>query len=66
VVLGGCAARASYRVYDPYYEDYHVWNRNEVAYYQRWEVESHRDHKEFAKRDSGEQKEYLTWRHNQH
>jgi hypothetical protein len=41
VIFGGCAVRSSYRVYDPYYEDYHVWNHNEVAYYQRWEVETH-------------------------
>ena len=63
VVFGGCAVRASYRVYDPAYEDYHVWDRDESGYYQRWEVETHRDHRDFAKRNSGEQKEYWTWRH---
>ena len=25
-----------YRVYDPYYTDYHVWNNDEVVYYNRW------------------------------
>jgi hypothetical protein len=63
MIFGGCAARASYRVYDPAYGDYHVWDHNEVAYYQRWEVETHRDHREFAKRSADEQKEYFTWRH---
>jgi hypothetical protein len=63
VIFGGCAARASYRVYDPAYGDYHVWDRNEVAYYQRWEGETHRDHREFAKRGADEQKEYFSWRH---
>lgn len=63
VMFGGCAARASYRVYDPAYQDYHVWDRSEAAYYQRWEGETHRDHREFAKRNSDEQKEYWTWRH---
>lgn len=29
LLIGGCAARASYRVYDPVYEDYHVWGSNE-------------------------------------
>jgi hypothetical protein len=41
-----------------------VWNAHEGVYYQRWEVETHRDHRDFKKRDAGEQKEYWTWRHN--
>jgi hypothetical protein len=24
-LMSGCAARVSYRTYDPYYHDYHVW-----------------------------------------
>jgi hypothetical protein len=44
VVFSGCAVRASYRVYDPGHADYHVWDGSEVVYYQRWEVETHRDH----------------------
>ena len=66
VVLSGCAVRASYRVYDPGYADYHAWDGNEVVYYQRWEVETHRDHREFKKRHADEQKEYWTWRHSHH
>lgn len=66
VVFGGCAVRASYRVYDPGHADYHVWDGNEGVYYQRWEVETHRDHREFKKRHSDEQKEYWTWRHDHH
>jgi len=66
VVFSGCAVRASYRVYDPGHADYHVWGNNEVVYYQRWEVETHRDHQEFKKRHSDEQKEYWTWRHDHH
>jgi hypothetical protein len=66
VVFSGCAVRASYRVYDPGHADYHVWDANEVVYYQRWEVETRRDHREFKKRHSDEQKEYWTWRHNHH
>jgi hypothetical protein len=66
VIFGGCAVRGSYRVYDPAYEDYHVWGRNETVYYQRWEGETHRDHREFRQRSTGEQKEYWTWRHAHH
>lgn len=54
-----------YRVYDPYYTDYHVWNNDEVVYYNRWAGETHRDpHREFKKMPPNEQKEYWTWRHN--
>lgn len=54
-----------YRVYDPYYTDYHVWNGDEAAYYNRWAVETHRDpHRDFRRLPPEEQKEYWTWRHN--
>ncbi|HUI51924.1 MAG TPA: hypothetical protein VLX60_09075 [Terriglobales bacterium] len=62
-LLAGCAAHASYRVYDPAHEDYHVWDHREVGYYQRWEVETHRDHRDYAKRNVDEQNEYWNWRH---
>jgi hypothetical protein len=63
--MGGCAGRASYTVHDSYYNDDHVWNNGEVAYYTRWEGETHRDHKDFRQRPADEQKEYFTWRHSQ-
>jgi len=54
-----------YRVYDPYYTDYHVWNGDEVRYYNQWAVETHHDpHRDFRKLPPNEQKEYWTWRHN--
>ena len=58
--------RASfYRVYDPYYTDYHAWNNDEVRLLQplggRDPPRSHRD---FRKLRPEEQKEYWTWRHN--
>jgi hypothetical protein len=64
-VLGTTAcAHHYYRVYDPYYSDYHVWNGDEVVYYQRWAHENHRDpDRDFRKLPAGEQKEYWTWRH---
>jgi len=55
----------AYRVYDPYYTDYHVWNDNEVVYYHRWAEETHRDRdRDFRRLRPEEQKEYWTWRHN--
>jgi hypothetical protein len=67
LIITGCAARVSvgYRVYDPYYRDYHVWDDHEIVYYNRWAGESHRDaHRDYRKLSHGEQKEYWTWRHN--
>jgi hypothetical protein len=61
-----CAKRHHYyRVYDPYYTDYHVWNDDEVVFYRQWTTETHRDaSREFRKIPPEEQKEYWTWRHN--
>jgi hypothetical protein len=60
----GCAEH-HYRVYDPYYTDYHVWNHDEVVYYNRWAAENHRDpNRDFRRLRPEEQKEYWTWRHN--
>jgi hypothetical protein len=60
VVFPGCAARG--RVYDDEHRDYHYWN-DEGVYYQRWEVETHRDHREFNRRRDDEKREYWNWRH---
>jgi hypothetical protein len=59
--MTGCAVHA--RVYDPYYHDYHPWNHDEIVYYQNWERETHREHRDFRRRNSDEQKEYWDWRH---
>jgi hypothetical protein len=67
VIITGCAARVGvgYRVYDPYYRDYHVWDDHERGYYQQWTVETHRDpHRDFRKLKHEQQKEYWSWRHN--
>ena len=48
-----CGDHHAYRVYDPYYTDYHVWNNDEIVYYNRWTVETHRDpHRDFRKPDT--------------
>jgi hypothetical protein len=61
--MTSCAARVRY--YDPYYNDYHAWDRDEVVYYNRWEHDTHRDHRDFNRRSDSEKKEYWTWRHGQ-
>jgi hypothetical protein len=35
---------------------------NETVIYNKWEVETHRDHKEIEKRTVDEQREYRDWR----
>lgn len=60
-----CAEHHYYRVYDPYYSDYHVWTNGEVVYYHQWAHEYHRDeHRDFQKLPPAEQREYWAWRHN--
>lgn len=63
VFVTGCTG--SVRVYDPYYHDYHDWNR-EAPYYRQWENDTHRQHEDFNKRSPEEQKEYWEFRHNSH
>ena len=63
LLCNGCAARV--RVYDPYYHDYHGW-ASEEPYYNQWERDTHRDHRDFNKRDKDDQKAYWDWRHSQH
>jgi len=67
-MIAGCSARVTtgYRVHDGYYNDDHVWDRDEVTFYGRWENETHRKHQDFKRRKEDDQKEYWTWRHNQH
>jgi hypothetical protein len=64
VFVLACGHPHYYRVYDPYYSDYHVWNNDEVGYYNRWAVETHHDpHTDFRKLPPEDQKQYWTWRH---
>lgn len=61
----GCAEHHFYRVYDPYYTDYHRWDNDEIVYYRQWSNETHRDaDRDFRRLRPEEQKEYWTWRHN--
>lgn len=65
VMISGCATHVAvgYRVYDPYYSDYHVWNDNEIGYYNRWLVETRRPHRDFRRLRPREREEYWRWRH---
>jgi hypothetical protein len=63
----GCAVHAGvgYRVYDPYYSDYHVWDQAEIGYYNQWVGETHRPNVEYRKLNRADQSEYWKWRHAQ-
>lgn len=59
-----CSHHHYYRVYDPYYSDYHVWNNDEVVYYHQWAHERHYDeNRDFRHLPPDQQKDYWTWRH---
>jgi hypothetical protein len=46
-----------------YHHYYHgTWSDTEGPYYARWEAETHRDHKDWSQRNTGEQQEYWNWR----
>lgn len=60
----GCAEHHSYRAYDPGYNDYHRWDRNEDVYYHQWVVENHREDRDFRKLSPEDQRQYWAWRHN--
>lgn len=59
----GCAEQHGYRVYDPYYHDYHHWDRHEDVYYRQWEAEHHRQDRDFHRLDRDDQQAYWNWRH---
>jgi hypothetical protein len=66
VITTGCVSHGYYRVYDPYDQQYHRWDHENV-YYQQWVVETHRDpHRDFRHMNSDEQKEYWKWRQGHH
>lgn len=44
----------------------YAWGPGEQPYYQRWEVETHRQHEDWDRRSKAEQKEYWNWRKNHH
>jgi hypothetical protein len=62
-VLTGCAARVSYRSYDPYYRDYHVWSDVESPYYNRWIIEARRPRVEYRRLPRRDREVYWRWRH---
>jgi hypothetical protein len=64
-MIAGCSAHVGYRVYDPYYSDYHVWGPGETVYYNRWAAENHRPNRDFRKLPKEDQHKYWTWRHAQ-
>jgi hypothetical protein len=59
----GCAEQHAYRVYDPYYHDYHRWDGNENARYRQWVKENRREDRDFRRLDRDQQHQYFDWRH---
>lgn len=66
MVTAGCAAHVGYRVYDPYYSDYHVWGPDEGVYYRQWNDLNHRPYREYRRLRREDQHAYWTWRHQNH
>jgi hypothetical protein len=64
-VTTGCGGH-SYRVYDPYHNDYHRWDNHETVYYNQWATDNHRDNRDFRKLNKDDQKQYWDWRHSHH
>jgi hypothetical protein len=63
VFLAGCSAGVSYRTYDPYYHDYHVWSDAELPYYNAWIVETHHPNVEYRHLGRRDREQYWRWRH---
>ncbi len=62
----GCGGGVAigYRAHDPYHNDYHRWDDNEVRYYSQWNVETRRPSgRAYKQLKRDEQREYWNWRH---
>ena len=59
--MSGCAGDVL--VYDPYLHDSHRWNRDDDRFYRRWEIDTHRAHTDFRRRDPDDRQAYWGWRH---
>jgi hypothetical protein len=57
MALTGCATGYAYD------RPYHSWDQSEVGFYLQWEGATHRDHVDYDKRSSDEQRAYRDWRH---
>ena len=65
VVFSGCSARASYRVYDPGHEDYHVWDSNEDQAYRAYLGDQHIKYRSYSTLGRRRQTTYWNYRHTQ-
>jgi hypothetical protein len=59
--MSGCAGNAL--VYDTYGHDSHRWNHDDERFYRRWEIDTHRVHSDFRRRNPRDQQAYWGWRH---
>jgi len=59
----GCSGRVTYRTYDPYYRDYHVWSDAEVPHYNVWINETHHPNVDYRHLKGPDREAYWRWRH---
>lgn len=52
-----------YRVYDPYYGDYHVWGPEDNAVYLGWENENHYPHRDFRRLSPDRRRAFFEYQH---
>jgi hypothetical protein len=50
--ISGCAGDGL--VYDTRWHDTHRWNHDDVRFYRRWEIETHRARTDFRRQDPGD------------
>ncbi len=65
MLAAGCAEHREYRVYDPYYSDYHTWGPDEDVYYHQWYTATYHDrgYRDYKHLHRDEQRNYWNWRH---
>jgi hypothetical protein len=54
------------KIYDRNHKDYHVWDDNEVRYYDGWRHDHPEFKVDFRKNSHAQQEAYWKWRHEHH
>ena len=61
LTMTGCFS--SGMMYDPQGRDFHRWNAGDNRLYLRWEIQTHRNHMDFYRRNQADRSAYWGWRH---
>ena len=64
LLFAGLVSVSTFGCYHHHDHDYVAmrWSNGEEPYYERWENETHRDHKSWDQRNADEQRQYWDWR----